>query len=241
MKEVVTEDNYKRKSLGRAITLCWTLLIVCFVVKLFGGNFFAYIGESKVANYIEQHFWLLTLVQFVFYFIGTYILLLITYKGKRKVINIISIIVMFIVKVLVFTYIIPEEFSYTAEAVGLILLPIILGINWKYAIFVQVEVLLFQVISLFTKNLSIFNFPDTEITAYMYMIDYYIMLMLSYLYLKKGDFLMGRLGVWFLSTDKTQLEAYKKHLEAKKDKKIALINKKHDAKVAKVDAKIEKC
>lgn len=48
---------------------------------------------------------------------------------------------------------------------------------------------------------------------------------------------MGKLGLWFLSKDKEQLEAYKAIVAKKKDKS----NKKYDDKLNKIDDKIAKC
>lgn len=38
-KEVVTEDNYKQIVLKRMIIICWVILFVCFIIKIFGGDF----------------------------------------------------------------------------------------------------------------------------------------------------------------------------------------------------------
>ena len=81
---------------------------------------------------------------------------------------------------------------------------------------------------MFTKNIGLIDFPYDNVVGYVFMIDYYIMLGLTLLYYKKGDFKMT-LGFWFLSKDKAQLEAYKQ-----------IVTKKYEKKIAKIDAKIEK-
>lgn len=240
MKEVVTENNYKRKSLGRAITLCWVLLIICFVVKLFGGNFFAYIGESKVATYIEERWYLLKPVQCAFYMVQSLLFLPILYDFKHKKLVIISSFVLSIVKNVMRLSETLTIISFVLEFLFLILLPIIVCKKPFKVVFVNILLIVFQIISLITKNISVTNFPSTTIVGYLYMVDYYIMLALTNFYFKLGGLSKMELGFWFLSTDKTQLEAYKKHLVAKKDKKIALINKKHEKKVAKIDDRIAK-
>ena len=115
MKEVVTGDNYKQIVLKRMITLCWILLAVCFVIKLFGGNFFAFIGESKVAEYIANNLWLFSIVQFIFYFFGTYFVFSATYKDKHKIINITSIVLSYSIKLLSTLNIIPIFFGFIGE------------------------------------------------------------------------------------------------------------------------------
>lgn len=49
-----------------------------------------------------------------------------------------------------------------------------------------------------------------------------------------------KLGLFFLSKEKAQLEEYKKLVNAKHEKKIAKLNDKHAKKIAKIDAKIAK-
>lgn len=238
MKEVVTKDNYKQIVLKRMKTLCWALLIVCFVIKLFGGNFFAFVGESEVAEYVEKHFWLLTLVQFPFYFFSTYITYMIILKDKHKLLSAILTIVLFVFKVLSWSGILPMYISTIIEVVGAIIVPIILNRSIWEVLIVQALLIVFQAISLFTKSIGLVSFPDTTVVGYVYMIDYYILLLLTYLDFKEGGFnIVGRLGLWFLSKDKEQLEAYKEVVTKKHNKKVDKYNKKID----KIDEKIAKC
>lgn len=226
--KVVTEDNYKQVVLKRMITLCWVLLGICFVVKIFGGNFFAFVGDSEVVRYIESNYVLLTIVQFVFYFAQSYLYLTSVIKGKT-VLKIVVTVLLFTLKALL---IIDEVFitiSMIAETLILIFLPIIFKCKWYNSIIMYLLLMLFQLISLFTKNIGIISFPDTTLVGYVYMIDYYIMLLLTMLYSRKGDINFMRLGFLFLSNDTTQLEAYKEVLKTKYEKKVA-----------KVDARIEK-
>lgn len=240
-KKVVTEENYKQIVLKRMIILCWILLLICFVIKIFGGNFFTFIGENDVANYIINNVYLLTGVQFIFYFIGTYVSLLIVFKDKFKKLNIIFVIIMFTSKALCNFGYIPEYLAMIIELIFLIVLPIIVNPkDWYFPIMFIIEIVIFQYISMFTKNIGLVNFPDNQLAGFVFMIDYYIMLFLSYLYLKKEKFVIMMLGILFLSNDKTQLEAYKKVLVDRHNAKITKLNDKHNAKVAKIDAKINK-
>ena len=148
MKGVVTEDNYKRKSLGRAITLCWVLLIICFVVKLFGGNFFAYIDESEVVTFIINHYWLLLSVQFVFYMVQSYLFYNIMFKDKYNIIVFITSIIMFAFKSLIDLSTDLLWISYVVEFLGLIILPIILKQRWYMPILLNLALMLFQLMSI---------------------------------------------------------------------------------------------
>lgn len=229
-KKVVTEENYKQIVLKRMILVCWLLLIICFIIKIFGGNFFEFIGESKVIDYIVNNKWLLCIIQSIIYISTTFITLLIILENKHKKLSLILSIIMNIGKQIIDLDIIFYYISFIVEFVSLIIIPIMLNRDKiLYVIFINALIILFQVISLFTKNIGLISFPYEDIVGFVYMIDYYIMLTISLLYVIKGDFNSMKLGIWFLSKDTTQLEAYK-----------GLLKDKYEKKVAKIDAKIKK-
>jgi hypothetical protein len=164
--------------------------------------------------------------------------MLIVLKSKHKTLSAIITFIMFIFKALCWGGILPIYISTIAEIIGAIIIPIIINKSIWEVLLIQLMLIIFQVVSMFTKSIGIVSFPDTTVVGYIFMIDYYIMLLLAYLYFKQGGFnIVGRLGLWFLSKDKEQLEAYKAIVVKKKDKS----NKKYDDKINKIDDKIAKC
>lgn len=130
--------------------------------------------------------------------------------------------------------IIPYYVPFIIEFIFLAIIPIILyPKQWYRPIIITIMILLYQYISMFTKNIGLVTFPDNSIVGYVYMIDYYIMLFLSYLYYIKGDIQIMMLGLFFLSKNADQLRAYKKLVEDKCAKKVAKI----DARIDKVEKK----
>ena len=240
MREVVTEDNYKQIVLKRMIILCWVILLVCFVIKLFGGNFFAYIGESDTLDFINDHKVLQILFQFIVYCFGTLLVLDVVYNHNHKLVQYISCMIMFIAKSFIDFGKVFIIIAYVVEFFGLIILPIILKRKWYDVLYINLLVLAYMVISTIVKNLSIFEFPYTQLSGVVYLLDYYIMLVLMHLYSIKGEITIMKIGIWFLSKEKAQLEEYKKIVNAKHEKKIAKLNDKHAKKIAKIDAKIAK-
>lgn len=229
MNKVVTDKNYKQIVLSRMITLCWILLLVCFIIKLFGGDFFAYLGKSEVVEYINSIAWLRIPAQFILYFTQSFLFYMILFRNNHKVISIIFSIIMFIVKILIDISPIFTPISFIIEFIGLFVMPVIMKEKWYNVVILNIALILFQVVSMITKNTGIVDFPYESVVGYVFMIDYYIMLILTYLYSIKGDYIIMQIGFWFLSKDTTQLEAYK-----------GLLKDKYEKKVAKVDAKIEK-
>ena len=73
-KVVITRENYRQIMLKRAIISCWVILVVCFIIKLFGGNFFAIVCNDekfiKVCEFINN-----SVIKYIIY----YLLFLFTY------------------------------------------------------------------------------------------------------------------------------------------------------------------
>lgn len=227
---VVTEDNYKQVVLKRMIALCWVLLGVCFVVKIFGGNFFAFVGESEFIKWLSTNKILLGAVQFILYCVGTMLYFLTLFKNKNIIYCVVCTLITGILKQFVDVSDIFIYLSLTIEAVFVFIIPaIIKKKQWYNVIIMGILLLVFQMVSMFVKNIGIINFPYDETVGFIFLIDYYIMLSLVYLYSIKGDMDFMKLGLFFLSNDTTQLEAYK-----------GILKDKYEKKVAKIDAKIEK-
>ncbi len=187
------------KAVKRAIILCWIMLIVCFIIKLFGGNWFEIICNNEhfvyVCNYLDKHLIPNYAIAFVLYISSTYLVVCaccLTSKPNLKQFFLI-IIVIFVVWA---TQFITMTVKSILEIIMFLLLPFFVSClsigfnNWKTAlkgnwykgIIGYVLVLLFQLLSLITKNIGIKITDSSTLITFILMIDYYIMVMLYYLY-----------------------------------------------------------
>lgn len=188
-REVVTKDNYKQIVLKRMIIVCWILLAVCFVVKIFGGNFFNIICENKgfikVCDYIENTFWYYV-VTFITSYIGNYFLWLIMFdkekfpKKQFWILNLIFIIT-FICQSILYHFGL-SNFIFIISLIRYVIVPLCFKCSWKRVLVVNILDIVFQLITMITKSIAILQFDTNVIIALIFMIDYYIMLVLSYLY-----------------------------------------------------------
>ena len=75
-KVAITRENYRQIILKRAIIACWVILIVCFIIKLFGGNFFNIISNNErfiqLCKFIDNT-WLYYVVGYINYIFAGYI------------------------------------------------------------------------------------------------------------------------------------------------------------------------
>ena len=166
------------------IESCWILLIFCFALKLLFGNLFAISVESQnfiaFCDWLDNH-WLKYIISTIVYVPSGYLLYLCVSKQKLGT-----------DWWLIFLLIISTLIKWKIEIIGLIielfigvLLPLIKGKfrNFKWVILANIIIFGFQFISLFVKNLGYHLESSSMLLGLVYQIDYYIMLVLYYLYI----------------------------------------------------------
>lgn len=179
----------KARLLRRAIVISWITLALCFVVKIFGGNFFEIMCESDnykaLCEYADTHLWLKFVIGFLSSMLcqSLYELAILQkykFSVKELVITTISVATACVVKM-------------NSQSIGLIfdlwllvLLPIVLlGKQYKRywnALLGLVFNFAFQLLSVLVKNIGIVNVGETYFIGLIYAIDVYLMLFLYYLY-----------------------------------------------------------
>ena len=230
MNKVIVD---RARLLRRVIIISWITLVLCFVVKIFGGNFFEIMCDNPnykaLCEYADSHFWLkyvIGVISSMFCQSLCCLAILGQYKFKwwQFILTFISICVS--------TYI-----KYYSNEIGLITdiwvmfgLPIVLlNKRWREyykTIVAFILILVFQVVSLLTKNISITFIDETYFIGLIYMIDLYIMCLLYYLYANynKENKTMGMLWVLFAGKPADKLKAMKEKREQKIAKLQAEIN-----------------
>ena len=226
MNKVIVD---KARLLRRVIVISWIALALCFVIKIFGGNFFEIMCENPnykaLCEYADSHFWCKYLLAFLssFISISLYLLAIIKeYKFTRFqfIFSTISIALCCGIK-LVF-----PNYGFIGDIWMSIITPIIfLGKNFKGYLAIVVAILLtliFEIISLLVKNMAIKVIDDNTFISLIYMIDVYIMCFLYYLYrnYQKENKNMGAFFLFFAGKPVDKL----KEMKAKREKQIAKLN-----------------
>lgn len=192
------------KAIKRAIILCWVLLAVCFAIKLFGGNWFEIICTNehfiKFCDFIENTTVLYQILSCIIYVVPTSVIVIciaqIPNPNKKQILIIIlSVFVVWLLKFV--NYSLKSIF----ESVVFITMPVVLRIvnnekfidviksKWYYGIIGTIIAILFTAISMIIRNLGLKTVIRNDlVTSFIMLIDYYIMIVLYYLYtkLKRG-------------------------------------------------------
>ena len=182
--------------LKRSIIICWILLAICLVIKLFGGNFFEIVCHNQnfvaFCEFVDSSFVRHILHYFMFMF-SSYTLIKIVkpdFKFKSK-----NNLFCFIYLTLVYGFKKCIEFNIVSLPLFLIdiidfgLLFIVLftqSKSWWKSIIAVVLLFVFTLVSTIVKNIGYNEVITTSyLVDFIFMIDYYIMLVLTALYSKK--------------------------------------------------------
>lgn len=200
-KVKVDKDNYKEIMLKRSIIICWILLGICFIVKLLGGDYFAIACENerfiKICLFCDKYY--ISVVFRMLSFISSSFLIMKcvdynTSKPKTLLfifmcfiywcfkhlveVDIIDIslvannILDFVILYALIFFVIDKEQRETK----IILKPLI-AVSLLF---------LFSIISAFVKNIGIKGkITNSFFEGFIFMIDYYIMLVLTFLYSRR--------------------------------------------------------
>lgn len=203
------------KAIKRAIILCWIMLIVCFIIKLFGGNWFEIICNNEhfinVCNYLDTHAVVRYCIAFPIYVVSTFFIIcacsLCPKPNKKQ-----AITILVCVSCVWFLQLFNQYVKMVFEILIHILMPFItrrlnenkelikttLKKTWYLGIIGYIISFVFQIISLITKNVGIKVIDDNTLISLIFMIDFYIMVALYYLYIllknKKGEQGNGNMG-----------------------------------------------
>ena len=192
------------KPIKRAIILCWIMLVACFIIKLFGGNWFEIVCTNehflKVCRFLDENIIIQDLIALVLYLFSTYFMVLscsflVCPNKKQKIVTLIFLFITFSSRY------INEYIKFILEVVMFISMPFILrmlngdkikGLIKKYWFcgFLGLALIsAFQLISMFVRDVEFWIMNENTLTSLILLTDYYIMIFLYYLYVKykKGD------------------------------------------------------
>lgn len=229
------KDNYQYYVFRRAIHICWVVLAVCLIIKLFGGNYFSIICDNArvvaFVAWIDSHFLgkfalgvVSSSISYTFYYLA---IMKRRFFTASQAVFVYASVAGFVALRLAFQA--SPIVCVAFDVVQFFAIPILLcRKEFKRWVIPRVVVgilliLLFQVVSMLVKNISLDKHISNNIlTGTIFMIDVYIMLCLYYLYSnnldKRGK--TGKMGMWLnwlFGKSIAQLECMKE----KRKKKIA--------------------
>ena len=169
------------------IILCWLSLFAFWAIKIFGGNWFEIMVENEnfvKFSYAVENTWLKYLVNFITIFIARYFIFCAicqkaTFKGWKLLLVVCLIISAWVIVNFGNVQIIQMNYLYVVA----ILIGAIFQKGWKrlFGLLSIVLELLFTTISMLVRNIPVVVL-DNYFIAIILSIDFYIMVILYYLY-----------------------------------------------------------
>ena len=190
----ITKQMYDKEKMYKwLVILCWLTILTCTILKMFGSK------QFEMPDYTYNiNIWIRRLINYIFYCINGYLFALLLIKRKpnfKETLLIVSMITpLFIISLF------PALFTikFILEIVVYFLIgKIILKDKWTKILIetlvISAIIIVYQIISMFYKNINIQIKIDNFVVSYIVLIDYYVLMILTYLYAKKkGGYLYGR-------------------------------------------------
>ena len=158
------------KPIKRAIALCWVMLVACFLIKLFGGNWFEVVCTNEhfimVCDFIDNNAIIHQISSFLIYSIPSFFIITASSfvpKPTKKQFRIICVGLL----VVWFSKFVSINLKSVFEILNTISMPIILNIGngktikqsfkkyWYYGFLGYAIIFAFQFLSLFIRNIGI--------------------------------------------------------------------------------------
>jgi hypothetical protein len=183
------------KPIKRAIALCWIMLVACFVVKLFGGNWFEVVCTNEhflqVCEIVDNNKVVWCIVGVVLYIFPQSFAILSCSKIVKPNKNQVALLIWSLLFVWSLQFVSTIAKSI-AEILVICLLPVALAYVGKMerpfkpylfrGIIGCVLIFVFQTISMLIRNIGLALLDNSALVTFILLTDYYIMIALYYLY-----------------------------------------------------------
>lgn len=184
----------------RALVTCIAMLFICIILKLFGVQWFDLNTDipilQEIDNVVMNSVPLSFLYSFIFRFINSYLIYMIVTKDKRPTI---LLLITVITSMLVRPYI-DNDIILLIIDFNILLIPCLGKCKIKEYYLTMFLNLFYQFLSLFIRSLGYQSCNYGLIISALLNLDYYIMFVITYLYLIKGGYtLCGIVQVSYFS------------------------------------------
>lgn len=174
-----------KKQLKTVIIVCWILLAICFVIKIFGGNWFELSSDNEkfvqFCTFVDNTMWLKMILVCCISVITSYpVYCVLLNKKKLSTKETIIYLSLTIFKSFISWY--SAVVSLIIDVFIMLVLSTIINKKIFRSIVCFFIILIFQVITLIIRNSEFTFLQNTFIFQTLYQIDYYIMIALLYLY-----------------------------------------------------------
>lgn len=180
--------NKEKLLYERALITCMVMLFVCIVLKIFGVEWFNLDTSIPLLNKIDEIVMNSEVLSFLyslfFKYINAYLVCCICLKKTKF--RSMPLIPLCIISMILSRYCTNSIIILVYDTLFMYAV-CFKEVNFLEYISVVILNILYQIASLFIRDLGLKCSYYDVVSSMLFMIDYYIMLIITYLYLKKGD------------------------------------------------------
>ncbi len=188
MKNLISKFKaFYNTTYGMLIVISWVVLLICLIIKLLGGNWFELGTDNEYfisfCNYVDNTQWLKMLLACIICIGSVYIIECLLLNKKKLSPKELALYIPLIVIGSISSWKL-QFVSLICQILYFIILPILQTKGkWKRVVFINIFVIFLQAVSIIFRNLSCWEFNQNRfIFQVLIQVDYYLMLILTYLY-----------------------------------------------------------
>lgn len=183
------EKLNKEVYIKRIIVISWIVLAICFIIKLFGGNLFEIICKNEtfiaICEFCDNNWWAYFINGLIYCFFSTYFFILaVCQTTKLQTWQTITTIGTIIIGCIIKTF--DKTIGVIFDVWQMIIMPLIFLIKTPKKllniVIGNILVVIFQLVSLITKNINIGFLGDSVLIGNIFAIDVLIMVILYFAY-----------------------------------------------------------
>ena len=183
----------KSKMYGSLIALCWATILLCLVLKLFGSKQF----EMPEYTY-DINIWIRRAINYIFYIINSVVFAMLLVRRKLTLKETFIVLGIYTPLFVMNLFPVLRPYTFILETVMFYVIgKLFLKDKWWKVlievIVINVIIMAYQLITMAYKSVNLKIKIDNFIVSYIVLIDYYTLILLTYLYIsKEGGYIYGR-------------------------------------------------
>lgn len=193
----IVKNRFKQINKGRMygslVGLCWATILLCLVLKLFGSK------EFEMPDYTYNiNIWIRRLINYLFYILNSVTFAMLLVKRKITLKETFVVIGLFTPLFVIGMVPVLRPIKFVLETIFYYVLGLIFLKDkwWKVLIevvVINIIIVVYQLLTMLYKNINIKIKVDNFLVDKIMMIDYYTMIILTYLLItKEGGYIYGR-------------------------------------------------
>lgn len=189
----ITKQMYDKEKMYKwLVILCWLTILTCTILKMFGSK------QFEMPDYTYNiNIWIIRLINYIFYILNSVIFAMLLKKSKITLKEFGIVLLLYTPIFIMSMFPKLDMIRFAIETIMFFVLgKIIIKDKWWKVLLevltINIIIFAYQALTMLYKSINIKIKIDNFIVSYIVLIDYYTLILLTYLYIsKKGGYIYG--------------------------------------------------